>query len=496
MKIISTASMRELERRAMAQGISGEQMMAEAGRNAAREIRREMELRPTLRRVVIVTGKGNNAGDGIVAASHLKMPVVIVPVSPLQELRGEAGFHAGKLPPDIPVADPEHFVFEEDDLIVDALLGIGISGTVREPFARWIGRINDSGCPVIALDLPSGLDGDSGMVCGCAVRADLTITFGLPKPGLFCGEGVAHSGVLRCVSIGTPAALAEDLPVEAEAFFAADARQLLKPIPVDAHKNSRGRVLIAAGSARYPGAAALTALATIRTGSGYVRLATPGRLPYPLPAALVQTVLPADPEGCFDRTAIRALGELLPLADAVAAGPGWGNGAALPEVLRFLLDSGVPSVLDADALNLLAQQKIRPMRENVILTPHPGEAARLAAAWKIPANLSRCQLAAALAEASGCTVLLKGPRSVAASPDGKCCMNSSGTSALAIAGSGDVLTGAVAALLASGLAPYDAVRLGAFLHGAAGETVPRHGLCADDLPDRIRSAAAQAAPRC
>ena len=204
----------------------------------------------------------------------------------------------------------------------------------------------------------------------------------------------------------------------------------------------------------------------------------------PLPASLVLHRLPPAAGGSFGRSSLSIFRSLLDQVDAVAAGPGWGNGEELADVLRCLLESGKPLVLDADALNVIARLPEPPMlRPDIVITPHPGEAARLFAARQ-------------LAEAFGCVVLLKGPQSVVAAPDGNCSVNSSGSPALGVAGSGDVLTGLAGALLAAGHDAFETARLAAFLHGMAGECVPRRGLTADDLPERIRQAMLEVCPIC
>ena len=359
MKIISIAAMRELEAQAMAAGISGFRLMDSAGRAAAAEIAAMFRQHPGVNRIAIVTGKGNNAGDGLVVAAALPpdIPVTIHAAAPLHSLRGDAAAHAARVPRRIPVLEsdtpPE---FPPDTLIVDALLGTGFTGNPREPLAGFIRAVNASGCPVVALDLPSGLDGDSGRAGREAVHADLTITFGLPKSGLFRNDGPRLCGSLRLGEIGLPRELLAKVPGDGEAFFAADARAFLPRLPYDSHKNTRGRLLLAAGSAAYPGAATLSARAALRGGAGFVRLATPVPPEGPLPAALVRHRLTAAPDGGFGVAAAAELDDLLTVSDAVAAGPGWSRGTERQLFLERLLSSQLPLVLDADALNTLAEQ--------------------------------------------------------------------------------------------------------------------------------------------
>lgn len=271
----------------------------------------------------------------------------------------------------------------------------------------------------------------------------------------------------------------DSIPADFESFFEADAAKLLPRLPFDAYKNSRGRLLLAAGSARYPGAAKLAASAALRTGAGFIRLATEAACSFPPPV-----VLHKDSED--------ELQALFSQIDAIAAGPGWGQDPVRKKQLRLIAASGKPLVLDADGLNTLAQMDKITLPEECILTPHIGEAGRLMP--ELPE--SRIEAAQQLAQKYGCIVVLKGPQTIVAAQDGRYSINSSGSPALGIAGSGDVLTGVIGALLASGMKAYDAARLGVWLHGAAGECVPMRGLQADDLPERIRNIMGKASPIC
>ena len=250
------------------------------------------------------------------------------------------------------------------------------------------------------------------------------------------------------------------------------------------HKNRRGRLLVAAGSASYSGAAVLASRAALRTGAGIVRMVVPATPLAAVPAALIVSRV-ADESGCFGPASLPELRRQLAASDAVVAGPGWGTGAGLGDVLSELFAFSGPLLLDADALNVAAREPQRwNMRDNLVLTPHPGEAVRLAAAFGIPTGADRGEFAANLAARLGAVVVLKGPQSVVAAPDGRRSFNTSGSAALATAGSGDVLSGTIGALLAGGALPaYEAARLGVFLHGLAGEQGGA-GTIADDLPDR------------
>ncbi len=495
MKAVSVQKMRELEAQAMASGISGFSLMESAGIRAAEIIAREA-VRRRCRSVTVVTGKGNNAGDGYAAAAHLPgLDVRVVTPIPPDMLKGDAGRHAALLPDHIPVhVCPKPVDFPAGTLIVDALLGTGFSGEVREPLLSFVRAVNASGNPVVSLDLPSGLDGDSGDAAE-AVQSHATVTFGLPKAGLFRKRGPELAGVIHTACIGIPDKLIAGIPGEFDTVCRQDITPLLKPLRFDDYKNSRGRVIVTGGSEAYPGAPLLSALGAMRAGAGFVRLAVPA-IPYGnIPAALVVHKLSAN-KGFAGKKAALELERLLPLADAVAAGPGWGDGRELTSVLKIILESQLPAVLDADALNLLAREPgLEITGTNTILTPHIGEAGRLYYAGcsdKMPS--CRTELALRLAETYRSTVILKGVQSVVAAPDGRFAVNTSGTAALGICGSGDVLTGVTAAMLASGMNAYDAARTAVYLHGRAGDTLPRRGLVADELPQLVRNAMLEISP--
>ena len=480
MKVVAVAAMRQLEK---ASGIPGPELMRRAGAGAAKLIREEFFRYPGRERIVIVTGRGNNAGDGIVASLQLARdralprPVVAAAFPP-EKLTGEAGVYAPRLAEagiEI-VSSPD---FRPGDLIVDALFGIGLARDIGSPYAEWVRAINAARCPVVALDLPSGLSGDAGNIYNVCVRADLTISFGLPKAGLFRGRGPALCGRLANVSLDIAEEIVEKIPAEAISFYAEDAVPLLPRLDFDAYKNTRGRLLVAAGSPRYPGAPQLTAAAALRTGAGFVRLATDADGGFPPPVVRCGT----------DPTAVQTA---LAASDAIAAGPGWGADGARTELLKCLLAAKLPTVLDADALNLLARSPGLELPPECVLTPHIGEARRLMP--DLPEG--RPDAARDLAAKFGCVVLVKGPRTAVAAPDGRCSVNSSGSPALGVAGSGDVLTGVIGALLAQGLSAFDAARLGVWLHGKAGEVVPMRGLRADDLPDKVREVMGKAAVLC
>ena len=473
MKIADASGIRSAEAAAVAHGVAEFQLMLDAGRQAA-EFIDVLVRRHGFRRIVFLCGTGNNAGDALVAAAFLfgRHPVSLALLRGFEAFHGAAAEAVKLLPEELkretgePGAPPE---FRSGDLLVDGILGIGIRGEVRREAALWIAAANASRLPVLALDLPSGMAPDTGVGLapgGEAVRARWTLAFGAPKTGEFTAAGIGFSGALHVADIG----LSEYLPDAAlEAYTMLEAARDLPRYAPDIHKRRRGSALVMAGSSRYPGAAALATQGCLRAGAGVVRTLYPSGAAPALPAAAIPVPLSGLPEWSGFA------------ADVLVAGPGWGDAYA-PEYLERALAFPGRLLLDADALNLLSAHPILwKRRPSCVMTPHPGEVERLRRAFDIPEGLTRPELAAALSGRTGAVVVLKGARTVVAEASGRLSCNCSGSPALATAGSGDVLAGIIGGLLANGLPVYDAARLGAFIHGAAGERCGR-GCIADDLP--------------
>ncbi|MDD3885985.1 MAG: NAD(P)H-hydrate dehydratase [Victivallaceae bacterium] len=479
MKAVSVAEMRSAELSAIAAGAPGYVLMRRAGVEAAKLARLFLE-KHHMRRVVCLAGGGNNGGDALAAAAELDrqgVPVRVILTVPPERLHDEAAFAFRDLSGAIDIAfrsefDPEEFL--PDELLLDGLLGIGFTGELRDTAAHCIAAINASHNPVIALDVPPGLNADSGEAAtGGAVKADVTITFGGVKAGLLKNDGIKLSGILRYAPIGI--ATQKDAS-GVEVYSDSEARADLPRFDGEVYKNRRGRLLVAAGSMGYSGAAVLASTAALRAGAGLVELVTPVRPFAPLPAAVI----------------VRLNGNLetLALADGVLAGSGWGNTPSHWPVLLELLRSDKFLVLDADALNLIAHRPDLWRRRSApaVLTPHPGEAARLAAAFGVKSD-GRPGLAVGLAAATGAVIVLKGPHTVVADPTGNHTLNLSGAATLATAGTGDVLAGVIAGLgVALGGDAARAARLGVFLHGRGGE-YGSGGFISDDLPELVGQAA-------
>ena len=431
------------------------------------------------RRAVVVCGKGNNGGDGLVAARHLDrwgMGVTAVLMAPPGSFRDSAGvnfrryagaggrwrrFSRESLPRELARAD----------VVIDAIFGTGFRGGPEGDFARAIELINGSEAEVVAVDIPSGVEGETGAVRGEAVRAHLTVTLGSLKPGVVFHPGAAHAGNVEIADIGFPADLVHsDLwLVEPD-----DAAALIEPRAAESHKRASGVVLVVAGSRAMTGAAALTAVSAYRAGAGLVTLAVPeGILPV-IQGLVTETTflpLPETDGGSASAEAWPLLAERLEDADAAAVGPGLSTDPSTVELVRRLVaESPVPFVLDADGLNAFTGQGVglAERRSDAAITPHPGEFGRLAGLSSKEVLEDRVGHARKTAAEFRCAVLLKGSRTVIARPDGTAFVNPTGGPYLATGGTGDVLTGAIGAFLARGLQPADAAILGAYAHGVAG----------------------------
>jgi hydroxyethylthiazole kinase-like uncharacterized protein yjeF len=390
-------------------------------------------------RVVLLVGSGDNGGDALYAGAGLAA----------RGARVDAVLTGGRAHPDGLAAlqraggrvasDPG--VLDRADLVLDGITGIGGRGGLRPDGAGLAARAGTGGAVVVAVDLPSGVDADTGVVAGAAVRADLTVTFGALKPGLVVDPGASHAGVVELVDIGLV------LPeAAAEVLQAGDVAALLPRADAGSDKYRRGVVGVAAGSQRYPGAAVLCVGGAVRAGAGMVRYVGADA-----PTALVHRWWP---------DAVVGPGRV----QAWAVGSGGGDDAA--EGLRAAAADGVPVVVDADALPAYAALGDRPGR--ALLTPHAGELARLLDVPREDVEDRRLEHARRGARELGAVVLLKGSTTVVADPGGRVRVNPTGTPALATAGTGDVLAGLCGALLAGGLAPFDAGSVGAWLHGLAG----------------------------
>ena len=487
MKIAMTAEIKELERRAIEEyGISPLVLMENAGVEVVRQIEQLLgDLHN--KKVCIFSGKGNNGGDGFVAARHLYNQGTKVKVFLLggrHEMKPEAAANLAIIERmDIDVMeiagerdwDKARLASSFADCLVDALVGTGFSGSAEGLLARLISLLNRSGKPIVAVDVPSGIRADNGLVGSEAVKAVHTITFGLPKPGLFLYPGAAYSGSISVADIGLPLGLLREEAIRQSLLLAEDVKKMLPQRKADAHKGECGHVLLIAGSEGYAGAALLAAEGALRAGAGLVTLAVPRSIYQIVAAQSVEVMvqpLPDEGAGFIGLEALVRLAELVENADVVAVGPGLGRREETLAVIKDLLESlPCPAVIDADALAAFADsgKLALQMKSPPVLTPHPGEFSRMTGLSISEINASRVVVARRFAEEWGAVIALKGARTIVAFPDGEVNVNLSGNAAMASGGMGDVLTGMIAAFIGQGLSSQDAALTGVHVHGASGD---------------------------
>jgi hydroxyethylthiazole kinase-like uncharacterized protein yjeF len=489
--LVTGAEMQALDRQTIeALGVSGEVLMESAGRALIRPL---LELRAASTRpdkpIRAFCGAGNNGGDGFVLVRHLwpeGIPVEAILIGDPARLPHDAALNWARLETiDAPrrIVDPGdeetdwNGLLSETSVAIDALFGTGLKREISGGYARLIESLSAAradGLKVLSVDIPSGVSAHSGRVLGVAVSADRTVTISLPKVGLALEPGRSQAGQVEVARVGIVDPDPGRLP-RVELWNGQAAARLFPRRPRAGHKGSFGHVLVIAGSKGMMGAAALCSRACLRSGAGLVTLAHPGGLgadPAGLLAEVMTTDLAATSGGGFARAAEKAIEELAASRDVLAIGPGLGrDGETIDLVRRLVVSIDRPIVLDADGLFGLAGQLdlLHGREAPIILTPHPGEAARLLDIDVSRLNSDRVDAARTLAERSRAIVLLKGAATVVADPVGRTLIIPTGGPVLASAGTGDVLTGIVAALLASGRPPFEAAGLAAWWHGATAD---------------------------
>lgn len=485
--LYSAAQVRALDARLIAAGTPGFELMQRSAHATWRALRRRW---PDARQLTVLAGCGNNAGDGyLLAALALRggWSVRVLAVGDPQRLKGDAAqAHAEVLQAGVPV-EPWHAEASLAGVLVDALLGTGLSGVVREPYATAISALNASGLPILAVDIPSGLCADTGQPLGTVVRAQLTVTFIGLKFGLFSGVGPDVTGELIFDDLQADPGLVAVTPWLAQRL-AGHTLPRLAPRRLSDHKGRFGHVLVVGGERGTGGAGLLAAEMALHAGSGLVSLAT---RPENTTAALARC-----PE--VMAAGLSSANQLLPLlarASHLVVGPGLGQGAWGRSLLSAVSTCARPQVWDADALNLLAVGKVR-LPADALLTPHPGEAARLLGIEAHEVQVDRRSAALELARRYDAVVVLKGAGSLIAAPGGRLMLCDHGHPAMASAGLGDVLAGLLGALRAQGLEAFEAACLGVWLHARAGVRLGAggRGLAASDLITVIRELLEEHAP--
>ncbi len=503
MKLATASQMREIDRHAIEEvGIPGIVLMENAGAGCARVVMERFETEADAG-VCVVCGTGNNGGDGFVIARHLwnnGFPVEVFVLGRGAQIKGDAKTNYEILEKlDVPVtevvnADDAELLDAEIDgagVVVDAIFGTGLDREVAGAHRRAIEAINASGAKVVAVDMPSGLDSDGGRILGAAVFAEITCTFGIAKIGQYTHPGYLHCGEVILIDISLPGYAPHDFGLTANVLEPYSFLPMFAPRADDAHKGSFGHVLVVGGSPGLTGAPAMTALAALRTGAGLASLAVPGDLALAMEAKLLEVMtyaLAQGASGTVTDEAVERVLALLPGKNVLALGPGMGQS---PEAARFIAKLlpklTVPVVIDADALNNIAADTsvLKRCPTDVVITPHPGEMARLVGRETAAVVSDRLGVAAGFAQKHGVTVVLKGARSVVATPSGDTWINVTGNPGMATAGSGDVLTGVIAGLIAQHKNVRDCTLVGVYLHGLAGDIAYEHvgerGMIASDI---------------
>jgi hydroxyethylthiazole kinase-like uncharacterized protein yjeF len=517
--VLTAAEMGQADRRTIDEiGVPGAVLMENAGAAVAAAIRQRY---PAARRPVVLCGRGNNGGDGFVVASRLRdlQPAVYLTAS-RTDVKGDARTHlaayegtGGRVTELLDAAgwQAARQAVRRADVLVDALLGTGLRDRPSGLLGQIIGDIASAagpGVPIVAVDIPSGLPSDTGDVAWETVRAALTVTFAAPKHGHVLPPACERVGELVVADIGIPAAVLAETGARLWLLEARDAARAFPPRKPDAHKGTFGHVLVVAGSVGKSGAAILSACGALRAGAGLVTVATPAPA-LPMVAAgrpeLMTEPLPVGGNGGLDR---EALGRALALAgqvDAVVVGPGLGQDEATRDFVRGLVaDCAAPLVIDADGLNALAPDRsstepaaavLQKRSAATVVTPHPGEMARLVGSDTAAVQRRRLDIAREFAAASRAIAVLKGYRTLVADPEGRAGVNPTGNPGMATGGTGDALSGILGALLARGLDAWTAATAGVYVHGLAGDVAARRlgqesllaGDLVDALPEAIRS---------
>ena len=504
MKVVTAHTMQELDKQAITEyGIAGLQLMENAGHNCVEEIIAEFGLAG---HAVILAGKGNNGGDGYVIArllSQMGWSVNVIVLANREHVCGDAAVNLEKLPGSIikycndegQLSALHMEAIFQADVIVDALLGTGLSSNVNGIYLEAIDLMNSSGRPVVTVDIPSGVHGTTGRVLGDAVRACMTVTFAFAKLGHVLYPGAAYTGRLVVTDIGIPQKLMET----ASGYDFLDAetlRPLLRRRDRQAHKGKFGHCLVVAGSTGKTGAAALTANSAVRAGSGLVTLAVAESIHSILEIKTTEAMtvpLPDSGSGHLSNSSFHLIEKLLVGKDAVAIGPGLDILPKTYALVQNMVETVVlPLVIDADGLNALAEDVTvlhRKKSKQIILTPHPGEMSRLLGTTIPDVEAFRISVAHEFASKYGVFLVLKGARTIIASPTGSVAINGSGNPGMATGGMGDVLTGVIVSLLGQGYAAWDACCLGVFLHGFAADMVAEEkgeiGINASDVIEML-----------
>jgi ADP-dependent NAD(P)H-hydrate dehydratase / NAD(P)H-hydrate epimerase len=508
MKIVSAKTMARLDEETIKRhNISAEVLMARAGRSVSDCVMDTIKKNKLVPSVVLFAGKGNNGGDAFVAARFLHkagiQPTTIL-LTNEKSLASEALLNFSRLKeaggdifPALSINDlkPLESRLQDCSIIVDGILGTGIRGEVTGFFADVIKFINSLEKFVVAIDIPSGMNGNDGILDGVCVNANVTVTMGLPKQGFFEKKSLNYLGKLTVADIGIPNELIEYAESHADLITKKDVQVLFPKRKRISHKGDYGRLMALCGSRGYTGAGCLVTQAAMRCGTGLAYLMVPESLNAAMEAKLTEVITIPIPETSAGTPAYKALDivlEKLSQCNVAVVGSGISINPDTARLVRgVLMNSNAPLVLDADGINCISKEKtlLKNYKGDCIITPHIGEFARLTGSTNEEVLENPCSMASEFAKEYGITVVLKSAQTVVASHDGKVFVNITGNAGMATAGTGDVLTGIIASLVGQGLSPLDAACLGVFLHGTAGDiAADKYGeasLIASDLIDSL-----------
>lgn len=502
MKAADASTIRAVDRVAVEKyGMTGLELMENAGKGVADVVKREMAS--SAGRIAVIAGKGNNGGDGYVAARHLRnagFTAAVFSLCRTGELKGDAAANAASWikmggevreilsSADLGSAEPS---LRHSSIIIDAIFGTGLEKEVTGIHAEAIDLINSLDKKVISVDIPSGIHATTGAVLGRAVKAHITATMAMPKLGLFLFPGRSFSGAVEVVDIGVPREMIEDEAIRWNVITEADLRNSLKPRKPESHKSTHGHLLVLAGSPGMTGAAYMAAVSAMRAGAGLATLGVPSSLNGIMEVKTTEVMsigLPETPQRTLGTVSFDAIKTMLPGKTAVVIGPGVGSSDEMKKLIEMLIkEIKVPLVIDADGLNSIAAEAVmlRGVKTDVVLTPHPGEMARLLSASAKDIQSDRMGSALKLVDMTGATVVLKGAGTIIAAPSGSIYINTTGNPGLATAGTGDVLAGMLGGFLAQGYGIEEAASAAVYIHGLAGDEVKRTqgelGMMAMDL---------------
>ena len=512
MKIVDSDTMRRLDEKAIREyGISGVVLMENAGRGVAEIIERDFGGltggdKPRSyegRKVSIFAGKGNNGGDGFVVARHLLnkgFDVCVYLLAKPQDVKGDAktNLNIWKKMGGESVSilsknniDKHKSAIRHSHLIVDAIFGTGLSADVKGIQRDVIEFINSLNKPIVAVDIPSGLNASNGRVLGSCVKATITATMAIPKIGLLIYPGADYAGRVEVVDIGMPRELLEDKKIPWELLDFEGIKKLLKPRHGNTHKGSFGHVFVLAGSIGKTGAAAMTSMGAMRSGAGLVTLGIPESLNQVMARKLTEVMTLPLAESASGVCGYEAFDEIMKFIrdkEVVVLGPGLTAEEPVKKlVLKLIVASKIPLVIDADGVNCLSDNTnvLKKAKAQVIITPHPGEMARLIGSTAKDVQADRIGIASRFAKEHKIIVVLKGARTIIAEPSGRIFINPTGNPGMATAGTGDVLSGMIGGFIAQGYSPLDACNMAVYMHGLAGDEIAKKkgeiGMIATDL---------------